>query len=202
MARATPTPLPTGFRRRFPLELTPEEYAGLDEQGRAHGSKRAAILAGLGALKDLERLRAALGRVEAERDEARGSGAHLTTEVARLEEAVAKHAAAAKAQSTRGRTSSEKAEASIAEAVREVEALEQALATEREARDEDLEEIAALRAMVVEELRCPRCGDFADSSEWAAAATPQGVLVYHGPCGYHRGGLLEQTSVLGRRAAG
>jgi hypothetical protein len=60
-------------------------------------------------------------------------------------------------------------------------------------------ELAKLHALFVDELRCPRCGEFAPSAEWATERTKEGRLVFHKPCGYHRGGLLDETSVLGRR---
>lgn len=56
MAHHASTP-GSGFRRRFPLELSPEEYARLQKAGRKAGSKRAALLAGLVALEEHEQAR-------------------------------------------------------------------------------------------------------------------------------------------------
>ena len=55
---------------------------------------------------------------------------------------------------------------------------------------------------MVGELHCPRCGEYARPTDWATQKTAHGTLVYHKPCGYHRGGLLEATSVLGRQTTG
>ncbi len=76
--------------------------------------------------------------------------------------------------------------------------LEGSLRTERRSHEETLDEVHALRARVVGELHCPRCGKFAGQETWATQKTADALLVYHKPCGFHRGGLLEATSVLGR----
>ena len=69
----------------------------------------------------------------------------------------------------------------------------------REARLDAQAELDKLDRPFVEELRCPHGGKFAPSGEWASQRTEKGHLVYHQPCGYHRGGLLDETSVLGHR---
>ena len=202
MARHTPAPLPGGFRRRFPLELSPDEYQRLEQARRTAGSKRAALLSGLQALEQTHELRTALTQAEDNLEAAHGEIATLTKSLGQAERARAEAGAAADRSAAKDRDAAEKADVALTEATQRVRAREQALRAERRSHEETLDEVHALRARIVEELHCPRCGKFAGHTDWAAQRTPDGVLVYHKPCGYHRGGLLETTSVLGRRMAG
>ena len=104
-----PSPLTpgSGFRRRFPLELSPDEYARLEEAGRAAGSKRAALLAGLAALEETSALRTAAARAEKTRSDARAQIADLTAKVAALERALADAKAKATAGAARERDATE-----------------------------------------------------------------------------------------------
>jgi len=195
---ATPNPA-SGFRRRFPLELTPEEYARLEEAGRTAGSKRAALLAGLAALEDREpngsratKEQARLAQ-RAEHDEAR---------LAEVEAALSEAQQKLKTTSTRAKSTTQATEAALAAAQDEVRALEADLAAEAAAHARAASGLAELRELFVDDLRCPRCGRFAAPSEWATRKTKDGTVVYHEPCGYHEGGFIDDTSVLGRRATG
>ena len=76
---------PTGFRRRFPLEFSPAEYEMLETAGKAHGSKRAALLAGLTGLEEIASHDGDLAQALAERDTALATIADLEAKVAGLE---------------------------------------------------------------------------------------------------------------------
>jgi len=195
---STPT-LHSGFRRRFPLELSPDEYARLEEAGRAAGSKRAALLAGLAALEDATRLRADAARTATAQNTARATIAGLEATIAELRQALAGANDKVKAGAARGRAAAEQAEAALAKATEDARWLEVARGAERETHRNTQAELDELDALFVDELRCARCGGFAPSEEWATRRTTKRELVYHKPCGYHEGGLLEHTSVLGRR---
>ena len=57
-------------------------------------------------------------------------------------------------------------------------------------------------ALPSEERRQLEGGRFAlPLKDWATQTTPHGTLIYHKPCGYHRGGLLDPTRILGRHTA-
>ena len=197
-----PPPLPTGFRRRFPLELSPDEYQRLEDAARPAGSKRAALLAGLAALTEAHEIRAALTRAEDQLATAHTEIAALTTSLTKTDQARAHAEAAASTSTATDRKAAEQAEIELAEARKRIRKLEESLRAERRSHEETLDEVHALRARAVDELHCPRCGKFAGHTDWAAQRTPDGILVYHKPCGYHRGGLLETTSVLARRVTG
>ncbi len=202
MAHHPSAPTPgSGFRRRFPLELSPDEYARLEEAGRVAGSKRAALLAGLSALDDATRLRAGAAQAATAHNEAQATIAGLEAKLGELEKALAEAKEKAKTGAARGRKATEATEAALAQSTRDAQWADEAREAEREARLNAQAELDKLDALFVDELRCPRCGKFAPSDEWATERTKEGRLVYHEPCGYHRGGLLDETSVLGRRVA-
>lgn len=194
-----PPPLPSGFRRRFPLELSPEEYQRLEDAARPAGSKRAALLAGLAALTEAQETQAALTRAEDQLATAHTEIAALTTSLTKTDQARAHAEAAASASTATDRKAAQQADVELAEARKRIRRLEQSLRAERRSHEETLDELHALRPHVVGELHCPRCGQFASHTDWATQKTADGALVYHKPCGYHRGGLLDQTSVLGRQ---
>jgi len=202
MAHHSTSPaLPAGFRRRFPLELSPDEYARLEEAGKAAGSKRAALLAGLAALEELSAERAEAARLAAAHTTAQETIAALETKLTERERALGEAKKKATTHATRAQRASEEAEAAVLRAATDTRWADEARAAEHERRRDLEAEVATLKTSHVDELRCPRCGKFASSAEWATERTKEGRLVYHEPCGYHRGGLLDETSVLGRRAA-
>jgi len=203
MAHHPSTPiLHSGFRRRFPLELSPDEYARLERAGRTAGSKRAALLAGLAALEQTAALGPAAARAEKAQRDARARITDLTARIAEFERALADAQAKAKTGAARGRKAAETAEAALAESTRDAQWADEARATEREARLDAQAELDKLDALFVDELRCPRCGTFAPIGQWASKRTKEGHVVYHEPCGYHEGGFLDETSVLGRKTTG
>jgi len=195
----TSPPLPAGFRRRFPLELSPDEYARLEEAGKVVGSKRAALLAGLTALAEHD----ARGKESAHRaaaaTKAQTQVTALQARVAELGRALREADKKATASAARARGASQEAQADAARAIEKARWADELRESERETRENAQAELAKLDALFVDELRCPRCGEFAPSAEWATERTKEGRLVFHKPCGYHRGGLLDETSVLGRR---
>jgi hypothetical protein len=192
---ATPTPA-SGFRQPFPLELSPEEYEVLEAAGRSAGSKRAALLAGLAALEDATRLRADAARTATAHNEAQATIAALDAKIGELERIRDAANEKAKTGAARGRRA---ADAARVQSTRDAQWADEAREAERETRLDVQAELDELDALFVDELRCPRCGKFAPRDEWATERTKEGRLVYNGPCGYHRCGLLDETSVLGRR---
>jgi cell division protein ZapA (FtsZ GTPase activity inhibitor) len=197
---STPT-LHSGFRRRFPLELSPAEYARLEEAGRTAGSKRAALLAGLAALDDATHLRADAARTESAHHNAQATIAGLKQRIGELEQALTDAKEKAKTGAAHRRKATETAEAALAKSTRDAQWADEARATKREALLDTQAELDTLDKLFVDELRCPRCGKFAPSDEWASQRTKEGRIVFHKPCGYHEGGFLDETSVLGRRTA-
>jgi hypothetical protein len=191
----TSTPLPAGFRRRFPLELSPDGDAALEAAGKDHGSKRAALLVGLAALKASGARDGELARAAKERDAARTKTTRLEARITELERA----AGVARSTPTRAKNKADATEAALSEMTERAARAEADWQDERTARIAAEKRLNHLARERVDELRCPRCGDWASSSEWAEEPTPDGRLVYHHSCGFNRGGLLENTSVLGRR---
>lgn len=191
--------LPAGFRRRFPLELSPAEYEALEAAGKAHGSKRAALLAGLAAPTERDARGEESARGAASATKARGQITALTRRVAELEQQLDQANTTLAASAARAHTASQEAEATSLRALKDTQWADEARAAEHERRRELEAELAALEESHVDELRCPRCGKFAPSDQWATKRTTDGHVVFHEPCGYHEGGFLDDTSVLGRR---
>ena len=189
-------PLPTSFRRRFPLELTPGECELLERAGRAFESKRAALLSGLEALAEREGLRQALAAAEEEREAAREALAKEEKRARKLEADASKAKEEVEALRKRAQASARSERRALAQ---ETAAIEHALARERELRLAAERELEDVLADFVEWLRCPRCGRFTGASEWETRDAQEGAIVYHGPCGFHQGGLLDPTTILGLR---
>ena len=189
------TSVPSGFRRRFPLELSPAEYEALDAAGKAHGSKRAALLAGLAALEAASSGEHQRAQVLADRDAALAKAAELEAKVADFERA----RTTARGSSSRARKDADATKAELDEMTRQAELADADRRGEREARIAAEKKLNWIARERVDELRCPRCSEFVSSAEWAEEPTPDGRLVFHKRCGFHRGGLLDHTSVLGRR---
>lgn len=195
---ATPTP-GSGFRRRFPLELTPDEYARLEEAGRTAGSKRAALLAGLAALETRETGSSQAAREHAGKDRL---AAHVDARVAALESALSEARQELDAGRAQETSAARRTGDALDAAKAKVRALEADLAAQAAAHANTEAALAGLREIHVDELRCPRCGQFSGPAEWMTRKAKNGVAVYHGPCGYREGGFIDETSVLGRRPVG
>ena len=187
----TPTALPAGFRRRFPLELSPDEYARLEGAGKIHGSKRAALLAGLASLEERTNRDTRVRRVTATDTKAQAKLTALEAKVAECERALAKATADAHAAAARAKDATEKAKIQIAAATQDTQRANDLREAERETKENAQAELAKLDALFVNQLRCPRCRAFAPSGEWASTSTDKGRLVYHKPCGYHEGGVTR-----------
>jgi hypothetical protein len=187
------------FRRRFPLELSPAEYARLDKAGRRTGSKRAALLAGLAALAELAKVRADTARVAEEHFAAKATITGLTARVVELERALAGEHRRVISSAVRARKTIEVARLAIAKATDDARAAGRLRESEHEARVNVQSAFHALEVLFIHELQCPRCGKFAPSGEWGSHSTSGWDIVYHRSCGFHEGDVLEQTSVLGRR---
>ena len=121
-----------------------------------------------------------------------------STKAGAVQQAHSHATAAAKASAAADHKATDDAERALEDAHERIRTLEASLRTERHSHEQTLDEIHALRPQVVGELRCPRCGQYAGPKDWATQNTAHGTLVYHKPCGYHRGGLLDATSIFGR----
>lgn len=169
------------LRRRVVFELEEGQLPLLEAAEARHGSKRAALLAALGAEADAEELR---GRAEdAEAELARhkqGAGeAGKGKEEAKLKRALAaaeKRLTKAEDALAAARKAGAEGEAALR---REAEELEKALAE----RDEELKE---LRPRAVDWLFCARCGQWVGPEEWIWEEFGEdGSYAYHAPCGDH-----------------
>lgn len=195
----TSQPLPAGFRRRFPLELSPDEYEVLEAAGKIAGSKRAALLAGLAALSDSAKVSADAERGAREGASARARTEKLETRVAELTGELTEAKNRAASASSRHRKATDTLAARLQDATERAELLADDIQAARQSRISLEAETDRLGQLVLDELRCPRCGRFAPASEWATKEAEAGRLVYHQPCGFHEGGLLDETSVMGRK---
>lgn len=196
----TSAALPSGFRRRFPLELSPDEYKRLEAEGKRCGSKRAALLAGLTALAERDARSKELARGAASATKSQTQITALKARVAELERALDEADKKATASGARARAASQAAQTDAARAIEKARWADELRESERETRENAQAELAKLDALFVDELRCPRCGEFAPSAEWAEERTDTARLVYHKPCGYHEGDWLSASSVLGQRS--
>lgn len=191
------------FRKRIPLELTPDDLARLRSLQPGHGSMRATLLAGLEALARLEQAEAEVAELAAARDAAQARVGKLEAEAAAAKAASAKEDATAKRASRATKDGADRA----AERARTLEAhaaqRERDLADAQSAYDAAYQTLLELDETRVDELRCPRCGEFAASAEWGYQESEEGgQLIFHQPCGFHQKGLLDATTIMGYRHAG
>jgi hypothetical protein len=191
------------FRKRIPLELAPDDLVRLRALQPPYGSMRATLLAGLEALDRVERAEADQAVLVEARSEAEARVRELEAEVAALQEASASHAAKAKRASSATKGDADRAAARIRALESEATGLRRDLAGVQQTLDATYQTLLEFDETRVDELRCPRCGEFAPSEEWGyEQAEEGGQLIFHQPCGYHEGGLLDQGSILGYRHAG
>jgi len=192
---------PRRFRRRLPLELTPEELALLEHHQTRHGSKRATLVAGLHALH------AQPGTDEVAQS-ARDRDA-ATTEAAALRERVAELEAAAKRSTAKASRRDAAAAETKAAAAKDAAALRRQLAkAERDLAlaKEDAAEwenaYAELDEQRIDGLRCPRCEQWAEPGEWATREATDGyLLIYHEACGYHQKSFTSVPTIMAYRRA-
>jgi multidrug efflux pump subunit AcrA (membrane-fusion protein) len=198
-ARHPHTPSPDSFRRRFPLELTPAECQLLEREGRRAGTKRAALLAGLEALQEQERLTQALTQLETERDTLHNQLAERDKAQAKLERQLATANKDARVAQTQKRTASRRDSEAREQAEERADAYAKALHEERDARAELEAELDDLRGRAVDELYCHRCSKWIAPADWAAHEDNDTDLLYHRQCGFHQGTALTETSILALR---
>lgn len=191
-------PRQTQLRRRIPLELTPPELEVLEHAEARYGTKRATLVAGIEALARLEALEDQLAKATAACEQASTRAAELEEAGAALEEALAKAKGEA-ASAKQGRQAAERKRKAAKADADAVEDLLGALADEQQARLELEEELEQAQADLFDALRCSRCGEWASPKEWAIKEEADGDYVFHRPCGFHKGGILDPTSVLGFR---
>ena len=192
-------PLAASFRRRFPLELTAEECELLDRAALAHGTKRAALLAGLAALDEADARKRGQTVVEAERDQLRAERDALAEKLAALERELGEASKDAGAEKKRAKASEQREQSTRARDAARIKALEAALRSEQETRREAEADLEELGAELVDWIHCGRCSEWVGREEWEFRPEGEDEVVYHSPCGYHRGGLLDPSSVLALR---
>ncbi len=188
--------LPNRFRRKFLVEFTVEESDLLDRLGREHGSRRAAILAGLQLLAGGE-LEALHQRVSALEGELSSAQAQHERDAA----AVATATAAAKQGTVAG--TALKAEQT---AHKETKANLKREKTQRTEADRKLATLQVDYQRLVAELPaqayCPSCRKLVPQSEWAVEPAGTVEYVYHQPDGFRlTDGVLRTATVLFTRPA-
>ena len=186
-----PEPAPAGFRRRVVVELTGPELALLDAAERAHGTKRAAVIAGLRALADGT-------RSEAPAPASAPGPAPEPSGAADAEAAQRAARAAAEARCADLTEQLDEARAALAE-LRGVRAAEGERAEAQ--RLQLAARLAKMSARAVDALYCARCERWAPEAEWAWKSSAEGAEdAHHAPCGDHGNGVISPSSRLARRA--
>lgn len=192
-------PARTGFRRRLPLELLPEEQELLEREQERFASKRETLVAGLHALVRQAELEQQLEAATAEGEQALQSQAELEERLARAEAALSKQGA----QTSKTKRSSETSERRQQQALeaaeqraRELEVAIEQTEGERRQLEQELDETLdrALDAAV-----CPRCKQWIAAEEWASELQAGREYVHCGRCGFQPGGTLSNSSVFGYR---
>jgi hypothetical protein len=192
---------PRRFRRRLPLELTPDELTLLEHLQAEHGSKRATLIAGLHALA-AQPAPHELAQLEHSRDRATAEADALRAKVAELEAAAKKAAASASRRDAASANADAAAKADARAAKTQLAKLERDLAHATRDAVEWEQAHAALDALRVDGLRCPRCEEWAAPEEWATTETDDGyLLIYHQPCGYHEKSFTSVPTIMGYRRA-
>ena len=188
--------LPNRFRRKFLVEFTVEESDLLDRLGREHGSRRAAILAGLRLVAggELDALRKQVAALEgdvagAQARHERDAAALATATAAAKQGTVA--ATALKAEQT---------------AHKETKAEVKRLTAQRTESDHKLATLQVAYQRLVAELPaqayCPSCRKLVPQNEWALESADTVEYVYHKPDGFRlTDSVLRTATVLFTRPA-
>jgi hypothetical protein len=188
----TSNPPDNRYRRRFLVEFTPAESDLAERLGAVHGSKRRAIVTGLGLLEsgEIEALRARVAALETERDAAKAA-ASKAGEGLKTAKARAVDAKETAADLREERAAHNKTKAELAQARREIASTRQDLAT---AQSEVQHYASALPTMAY----CPACRGYAPRSEWDERPAEGGVVhVYHTKHGYQpKATLTKLPSVM------
>lgn len=187
---------PSRLRRRVIVELTPDEVPLLDAAERRHGTKRAAMLAGLCAEADAvasatrdQKAAEAATRAAAER-EATNAKAHaaLVRKQGALEKQIAELTRERDAANLEITRLEERAQATFNEAQGQYAAL--------------FEDIQALEDQLPQSLFCGRCEKWTPEREWTWRPDGNDEVAYHTPCGDHGPGAFSNSSWLARRRRG
>lgn len=174
------------FRRKFLVEFTVEESDLLDRLGREHGSRRAAILAGLQLLAggEIDGLRGRLTALEAE----------LTGAQAQHERDAAAFATAT-AATKQGKTAAADLKAELKRVTAQRTEADRQLATLQVAYQRLVAELPA-------QAYCPSCRKLVPQNEWAVEAAGTVEYVYHQPDGFRlTDSVLRTATVLFARSA-
>src|ERR1035437_5433909 len=180
------------YRRRFLVEFTPAESDLAERLGAVHGSKRRAIVTGLGLLDsgEVESLRARVEALERERDAANAAASKAGESLKAAKEQAAESKGAATELRTE-RAAHKQTKADLARARRELADTQQTLAT---AQSEQQRYASALPTMAY----CPDCEKYGPRSEWAEQPAADGFIhVYHTKHGYQpKQTFTKQLSVM------
>ena len=184
------------FRRKFLVEFTVEESDLLDRLGREHGSRRAAILAGLQVL--------AGGELDALRKQVTALEGQLAGAQAQHEQDVTARAmATAAAKQGKTTTAALRAEQT---AHKETKADLKRVRAQRTEADRKLATLQVAYQRLVAELPaqayCPSCRKLVAPNEWAVESAGTVEYVYHQPDGFRlTDGVLRTATVLFTRPA-
>jgi hypothetical protein len=197
MSPRMPSPLePSRLRRRVIVELTTDELPLLDAAEGRHGSKRAAVIAGLRAEADAVAASARDERAEHEatRAAARTKAAHAKDIATLVRDNKALETKVAKLVGERdaARLEIERLETEVRAAYEQSQAEFKTL----------FEDIQAVEDRLPKALYCGRCNAWAPEYEWAWRADGSDEIAYHEPCGDHGSGVLSDATWLARRPRG
>jgi|ERR1035437_369364 DNA repair exonuclease SbcCD ATPase subunit len=188
----TANPPDNRYRRRFLVEFTADESDLADRLGAVHGSKRRAIVTGLGLLEsgEVESLRAQVAALEQERDAAKAA-ASKASEVLKAAKEHVGEAKTAAGELKSERAAHKQTKADLAQVKRELADTQQALAT---AQFEQQRYASALPTMAY----CPACEKYVPRTEWAEQAAADGFIhIYHTKHGYQpKQTFTKQLSVM------
>lgn len=183
-------PEPSRLRRRVIVELTTEELPLLEAAERRHGTKRAAVLAGLRAEAGVAGLRAQVAEPKRAMagDQTRGvmakASAHRRRQGEQREPVLV--------DVTRERDAAQAELASLDDRLARAEG---AIARDRKAH---ADEVRILMARIPEALYCARCDAWVPEEQWSWAIGSDFDYVYHADCGDHGPGALASASWLAR----
>ncbi len=188
----TANPPDNRYRRRFLVEFTPAESDLAERLGAVHGSKRRAIVTGLGLLEsgEVEALRGQVAALEKERDAARAAASRAGESLKAAKERAA-NAKEAAAELRAERAAHNKTKAELAQARREMASTLEALTA---AQSELQRYASSLPTMAY----CRECDKFVPLTEWSERAAEGGVVhVYHNKHEYRpRGSITKYATVM------
>ncbi|HVC08015.1 MAG TPA: hypothetical protein VND98_10580 [Solirubrobacterales bacterium] len=183
------------MRRRVILELSAEQLPLLEAAEDRHGTKRAALLAGLEA----EAKAAETPTASKAKDENARAKKRAETEAAKEKKACE----ALKAELASAQKALAKSERELARAMKGAADAGEGWNAERveliEGLEDRDEEVAELRELVVDQIYCGRCGCWVPAEEWTWEENEEGSYAYHHPCGDHGPSMISASSWLAHR---